>query len=572
MRHVNWPHKALAVTAIALALIIGTIPATVQAAPATIGVLLATVGNEPTALEIACADALLAELAEAEGIEAALLHATSPLVTARDVRLPVIDPGEDWSPLEPVLTALAAQTQLDYLAVVALMPGDEASRVQGMIVVRGGGAAQISFDNEPAADDSLAVSAARRMSRRIIEAIADGLPQPGEAGDQPVPVAADPVQPPAQPADPAADQPEPTTPAPADPAVPADQPATITDPEQPAPDTGVGEGADGPLTEAVAVFNRGEHKEALGLIRAVLGAGGADGEAYLLQARCHLALHEEEEALSALRRAVDAAPDMVEARIRLARVFGRRGLWQAAAEHYEVALELAPDDRQALLGLARLYRDNGHRQKAIDILQNTESAASDAGALMLLGDLFAANGADVDAQGAYLRAMALSDDESKAVALERLGDFYVGRHRHRDALTCYLQAAELNPTRSSVVTRRYEEVMAAADETVYGELTEAWGTFESFVRDGEGERELIFERMAICRAHVEEAVQFADSIAAPEAMQTEHARRQFAYSLAFEAAVTSLSYLDLGGDQMRDRALTRCREAIAELEGLRGTI
>ena len=116
------------------------------------------------------------------------------------------------------------------------------------------------------------------------------------------------------------------------------------------------------------------------------------------------------------------------------------------------------------MGLARLYRDNGHRQKAINLLEAAEAASSDPGLLMLLGDLHALNGSDVEAQAAYLRAMAAGDEpDTKAVALERLGDFYVKLHRHREALTCYLQAAQLNPTRTSVVTRRYAEVMSAAD-------------------------------------------------------------------------------------------------------------
>ena len=65
---------------------------------------------------------------------------------------------------------------------------------------------------------------------------------------------------------------------------------------------------------------------------------------------------------------------------------------------------------------------------------------------------------------------------------------------------------------------------------------------------------------------------FADGIMPPEEMGSVHARRQYAYSLAYEAAVTGLSYLDLDGTEMRDRAMARCREAINELESLRGTL
>ena len=114
--------------------------------------------------------------------------------------------------------------------------------------------------------------------------------------------------------------------------------------------------------------------------------------------------------------------------------------------------------------------------------------------------------------------------------------------------------------------------MSAADRTVYDELTEAWVGFEAFVRDVSGERELIYLRMAACCGHVQEAMNFADGIMPPEEMGSVHARRQYAYSLAYEAAVTGLSYLDLDGAEMRERSMARCREAIKELESLRGTM
>lgn len=111
--------------------------------------------------------------------------------------------------------------------------------------------------------------------------------------------------------------------------------------------------------------------------------------------------------------------------------------------------------------------------------------------------------------------------------------------------------------------------MRAADNTVLDELNASWAEFSAFAKDGDGERELVFTRMVAARAHVDEAMRFADSILAPEDLRTQHARRQFAYSLAFEATVTALSYLDLGGASMRERAFQGYQEAVAEFERLR---
>ena len=84
------------------------------------------------------------------------------------------------------------------------------------------------------------------------------------------------------------------------------------------------------------------------------------------------------------------------------------------------------------------------------------------------------------------------------------------------------------------------------------------------------ERELVFIRMAQARAHVDEAMRFADSIVPPDELKSQHARRKFAYSLVYEAMVTALSYLDLGGEDMLNRARKRHDEAVAEFERLSG--
>ncbi|MCD6359832.1 MAG: tetratricopeptide repeat protein [Armatimonadetes bacterium] len=324
------------------------------------------------------------------------------------------------------------------------------------------------------------------------------------------------------------------------------------------------------LVPAASAFNRGEFKKALGLVQDVISGGAATGQAYLLRARCHLALNEEEAAMGDLRRAIEASPDLVEAHVRLARLLSKRGLWQVAAARYQAALDIAPDNREALQGLARLYRDNGHRRRAIELLEAAPSSSSDAGIVLMLADLYAQEGDEAGAQSAYLRAVTLSDGEGKAVALERLGDFYVSIRRHRDALTCYLKAAQLSLNRSTVARRRYEEVMSAADSAVLDEMTASWDAFASYVDDGDGERELVFIRMAQARAHVDEAMRFADSIVPPDELKSQHARRKFAYSLVYEAMVTALSYLDLGGEDMLNRARKRHDEAVAEFERLSG--
>ncbi|HUS80237.1 MAG TPA: hypothetical protein VM283_03150, partial [Armatimonadota bacterium] len=153
------------------------------------------------ALEVAYLDALIADLPAATGLSAALLYESSPLVASRQVSLPAIEPGEDWAALEPILSRLAAELQLDYIIATALVPGDAGLTARLMIAVRGGGGSQFSFVTRP---DDL-TGAADQMARRIADALAAGLPPPRDAEVEPVvvePAVNPPAAPTAQPAPP----------------------------------------------------------------------------------------------------------------------------------------------------------------------------------------------------------------------------------------------------------------------------------------------------------------------------------------------------------------------------------
>lgn len=528
------------------------------------GVLASRHDSAPTAFVTACLDALLLELPTTTGLSATLLHQASPLVQARALTLPALPPGEDWSALSPELVRLAAQLQLDYVAAVELMPDGDRVRVRALVVVRGGGTWTVDFEHPERQPSSVA----RTLAQALKQAIEQHLPRPRPLTDdvplEPVAVAV-PEAPATAPAETAV---APVAQTPTAPPAPAPQPeAAVTAPTPAAPEQVDTEGL-GPLEPAAVAFNRGRYREALALLQPLIAAGTDTARAYLLRARCELALNNPEAALDDLRRAVQADPNLVEAHLRLGRLLAERGLWQAAADSYKAALNLQPDDREARLALARLYRDHGHRQRALELLEAAPSSG-DAGMLLLQAELYALQGDEVRAESTFQRALAASSGDTQAVVLEKLGDFYVSLRRHREALTCYLQAAQLNPARGTLARRRYDELMRAADNTVCDELTASWAEFAAFVRDGQGERELLFARMATARAHLDEAMRFADSIIAPDEVRAIHARRQFAYSVAYEATVTALSYIDLGGTEMRERAVERYQQALAEFARLR---
>jgi len=528
----------------------------------SIGVVVAPVGAAMTEIEAAYADALVGELV-ALGLRAAFLHGSSPMLRARGARLPSVAADDDWTPLGTVLSRLADRLGLDYVALVSVWPPADARGPKTLLVVRGGMARAVPAP-QPAAD---AADTAAAMAERIFAAMAD-LGEPADASDEPV-VAVDPGVVAAE--EPAELEPVVAADVPAEPAGDAQAPTAAEQiPATPAGEAGEGERAD-PLAPARQAYERGDHDRAAALIRQALEEAGPSAELYLLRARIRIALQSRDDAAEDLRKAVALDPELVEARVWLARLLDEMGLWQAAIEHYEQAVATDATDLEALLGLARVYRDHGHRRKAMALLTDAADAGlSDPALLTLLADLHELEGQPELAERYLLQASSLTTGEGTAAILERLGDLYARRRRHREALACYLRAAELSPSRAAMVQRRYLEVMAAADSSVHDALTSGWSVLQDYADDGIGEREMVYRRLSEVRTQLEEALHFADSVRPPDGLRAEHARRQFAYSLAVEATVAALSYLDLGDEAMRERADLRHRDALAEFNALQG--
>ncbi len=522
-----------------------------------IALLLAPTGEHMVESEAMYAEALVAALV-AHDRRATFLHKNSPMVRSAGIRLPSVSAGDDWTPLTDVLETIAGRLRLDYVILTALTPEDSGpAKVTGLLVARGGDHVRVSAGD------------AEAMAAEILDTLPD-LDQPHDPEDQPVPIEAQ-----DEPA--SEDEPEDTAePAPITDDAPATEPpvepVTVADePELPeAPDSEQeGPGPDPAIAAVERAYENGNLDAARSLLADYVEERGPSSRTHFLRARLSLAAQQRDDAIDHLEQAVALEPGFVEARVWLARLLAERGLWQKAIEQYERALESDPLDLEALLGLARLYRDHGHRRQAISLLREADDAGQhDPSLLMLLGALQGHEDNVELAERYFLRAASQTSGERRAAALERLGDLYVGIDRHREALRCYLQAAELNPSRTSMVKRRYREVMTAADGAVHDALTSGWSAFQDFVENDIGEREVVYRTLTEVSAQLREALRFADSVKPPDDLKAEHARRQLAYSLAAEAAVSALSYLDIGNESMLKRATSGQGEALAEFQRL----
>lgn len=540
-----------------------------------IGVLLAPAGERMVEVEALYAEAIVTGLV-AEGARATLLHEASPMVRASRVSLPSVRAADDWTPLIGVLDRIATRLRLDHVLLTSLRADAEGATAAGLLVVRGGEGTQLQ-----AVTGASPAAVAELIAQRALVAAA-GLPEPGDAADEELPLA------PAETAReersaedrPVADRPVADRPGEAEAPAPgpaAGSPVAVADEPQleapPAPEAGArpsGEPVDDALAAAEAAYDRGEPADAQRLLEASLRESGTTARALYLRARLSLGRQDREAAIGDLQRAVAIDPALADAQVWLGRLLAERGLWQSARTHYERVIEAEPTHLEGLLGLARLYRDHGHRRRAIELLTTADDLGqSHPSVLMLLAELHGAEGNVELAERFFLRAAAVTTGEERAAAWERLGDLYAGLRRHREALTCYLKAAELNPSRVSMVERRYTEVMSAADGAVQEALTSGWGLFEDFAHSGIGEREMVFRRLNELHGQLEEALRFAEGINPPGSLSARHVRRQFAYSLAVEASVLALSWLDLGDDAMLERASEVHEDAVREFERLR---
>ncbi len=532
------------------------------AAADTVGVIIAPAGETLAEQEALVAEAVIAGLV-GEGHQAALLHAESPFVRAHGVEVPAVAADDDWTPLDAVLGRLAVQLRLDHCMVLAATETDKTLTARARIVVRGGPGAGITA-GVPADGDAVG-SLAQQMVERINGAIAQ-LPRPADPGEDAVPAAGPPAPERSEPAAP------PDGSADGDQAPGALEAATGSESAE-APAAGAaGSGSESELLIAARnAYSDGHHELAYELLSEYAEQHGPTPEYFMLRARLNIASQRPEDAIGDLRRVIDVSPEHVEARVWLGRLLSDQGLWQQAVSHYQAALESDPTRLDALLGLARLWRDHGHRGRAIELLAGAYAQGqTDPSLLALLAELHELEGDTDIAEQYYLEAAQRADEDEAAAVLERLGDLYASQQRHREALSCYSQAATLNPSRAGMVERRYAEVMRAADNAVYEALTSGWSVWEDYVTAGVGERELVFRELAHLQRQVKEAMLLADSVTPPGDARADHARRQFAYSVAVEAMLAALTHLDLGREDMRQRALERRNEALAELQALRG--
>lgn len=406
-------------------------------------------------------------------------------------------------------------------------------------------------------------------------ATAQATPTPGTATPPATPTTpgTDTKPAPATPAVPAtaATPPADSKPAPATPATPA-APATAGTDSKPVAATAGPAPLSDDFRAAEELLRQGEFLRAEDAARRALEGSDPRAQVCLLMARIQAARGNPQEQRRWLEQALTVDASLVEPRLLLAEQLRLQGLWRKALDEYQTITKTDPHNRLALLGMATIYGQQEQPKRAAELVAEViKDSPEEASLYLRMGDYHAQRNALAEAEAAFDRAARLAKDpDDKALALDRLGDLYIGAQRYREGFACYAEASKLRSNAASpLAERRYQQVMAAADDGLQRTLAQAGTLLTGYLAQDGTTREDAYTALTELRGQAQEVADFMDAVQPPPVLKLEHARRKLACSLTLEAAVSAMLFLDTGRQDMLENYRTRLNEARGLFAALR---
>lgn len=305
------------------------------------------------------------------------------------------------------------------------------------------------------------------------------------------------------------------------------------------------------LPAAQKYLREGEYKRVEEMLIKAEEAGEPRAEIYALWAELEKVRRNSAAERLWLERAATANETLTAVHLRLAELLRQEGLWRKALEEYQIVLRQDPDNLYAYLGLAALYEGQSQPRRAAEwITEATRRYPRDASLYLRLGDLHAGRQGWAEAENAYDRAARLTEGAARAEALDRLGDLYVRAGRDREGFACYAEASRLREGRATAMAeKRYQQIMKSADEALLQATSRARTALDQFRAGQDTYREDVWLAFNQLREEAGEVAEFVNMVLPPATMETAHLQRKLAYSLAAEAALAAMDYLDQGKAQ-----------------------
>lgn len=217
----------------------------------------------------------------------------------------------------------------------------------------------------------------------------------------------------------------------------------------------------GLLMRSVTTLARaGRGKEAVELARRWTGTHDSDPRTRLIVARAHAMAGQLDSAAAIARREIAAAPDSVEPRRLLARIFQDRKQWTDAIVEWRAVRELRGDDPALLLDLGICLEQSGDIDGAVKAGREALALVPDAGpALNFLGYLLADHERDL-AEAERLVHRALVQDPDNGAYVDSWGWVLFRLGRLEEARVALERAVELTGG-DAVVHEHLGDVYAA---------------------------------------------------------------------------------------------------------------
>ena len=325
------------------------------------------------------------------------------------------------------------------------------------------------------------------------------------------------------------------------------------------------EGAGSALDAARTRAAEGKVEQALDILDDAERAGQRSVELLDLRAQFNLMLGRTAAAERDWRRAAALDPGAVTPRLSLARTYMNGALWADAMELYREVLARHPRDVDAILGLVDAMRRGGRKVGARKLLEAAGPTIDDPRIQERWAQLALELGRPEEAERALLLMADSAEGLAKRDALNRLVELYLSLDRLVDALAASRQALALESTSGAATEATYDLLVRSADLDVMatcGSMAEILEALDS----GKMSREEAFARTQKARLVVLAAEEFITGVPAPESRSAANANRLYGYSLASEAALNAVAYIDLGAAKRREAYSTTLEAAGAELE------
>jgi len=547
------------------------------AAQRDVGVLFQPPTGAYTPQLSSLADALLNAVCALDGWRAVLLYPESPFLdtTAAQQQVARIARGDD----EAGLSALARELDLDDVFIINIAVAEAANaREKARLAIRW---ARADHDDARGFDVLMQgltpgdmQAAAQRLAAQLVQGFAAAQVISPSADNTSAPTAADAQRPPAitppPVVEPVATPPAITTqtpvPEPEKPPAAADTPPEAVDTVEVG-----GKQADDHVKAGRAALAVGDlemarretdlafkHREPLVLV-------------YLLRADLAGAEKDLEGRRKWLERAARADNRSLEPLLRLGALYRAQGLWQKAIDNYDAAIAIDAGCMAAYVGAAAVLTNQGRPRQATTYLSEAVARnPQDNSLLVKLADAYRQADMLPEAEETYDLAARTAEPSLRGQIFDKLGDLYVSVSRFQEAFYCYAEATRLTGDRDHpVAQKRYQQIMATADQAVKTSLQTASDTYTAYAVDRTLPREKAYVASEQAGEEIGEAVKFAKAVVPPEVAAQLHLRRQLFYNLALEAVVNLMTYLDTNMELPLNRYQTAAREAETEFEQLR---